>query len=346
MSEEYLVWQAAPTLAGLKTGSLFPCKYESYEAIKSEICAMNRTLSQKGLRLIPLRRNEKQVLLYLYRPERLRADLSSPEAVDILRKKGLSAAAKKSGRVAAEGIVLTREKDGRTVLVEINSETDFVAKTDNFLKFCEGVAAAALAAAPADLEGLKQASFPGGKSVAEETTDAVAKIGENIQVRRFALLENKAGFIASYIHGGGKIGVLLDITTGAADNAKVQELGHQIAMHVAAANPQYLCREEVPEAVLAKEKEIMMEKAKASGKPEKILAKIVDGQIGKFFGEVCLVEQAYVIDPDKKVKDVVAQLAKELGTEIKLNRFLRFQLGEGIEKKADDFAKEVAAMAK
>ena len=268
------------------------------------------------------------------------------EAVDILRKKGLSAAAKKSGRVAAEGIVLTREKDGRTVLVEINSETDFVAKTDNFLKFCEGVAAAALAAAPADLEGLKQASFPGGKSVAEETTDAVAKIGENIQVRRFALLENKAGFIASYIHGGGKIGVLLDITTGAADNAKVQELGHQIAMHVAAANPQYLCREEVPEAVLAKEKEIMMEKAKASGKPEKILAKIVDGQIGKFFGEVCLVEQAYVIDPDKKVKDVVAQLAKELGTEIKLNRFLRFQLGEGIEKKADDFAKEVAAMAK
>ncbi len=269
------------------------------------------------------------------------------KAVDILRKKGLSAAAKKSGRVAADGAVTALESGSRALLLEVNSETDFVAKTENFQNFCKGVAEAALAAAPADLEALNAASFPGtGKTVAEETTNAVAKIGENIQVRRFVLFDNPKGFIASYIHGGGKIGVLVDIATDAADNDRVQELGHQIAMHVAAASPQYLCREEVPAPVVNKEKEILSEKAKASGKPEKILEKIVEGQIGKFFGEICLLEQHYVIDPDQKVAAVVANLAKELGVEIKLNRFTRYQLGEGIEKRSDDFAKEVADLTK
>lgn len=269
------------------------------------------------------------------------------KAVDILRKKGLSAAAKKSGRIAADGAVTALERGSRAVLLEINSETDFVAKTENFQNFCQGVAEAAVIVAPADLAALNAASFPGtGKTVAEETTNAVAKIGENIQVRRFVFFDNPKGLIASYIHGGGKIGVLVDLSTNAADNERIQELGHQLAMHVAAANPQYLCREEVPEAVVAREKEILSEKAKASGKPEKILEKIVDGQISKFFGEICLLEQQYVIDPDQKVTAVVANLAKELGVEIKLNRFVRFQLGEGIEKRVDDFAKEVADLSK
>ncbi|MBN1141775.1 MAG: elongation factor Ts [Deltaproteobacteria bacterium] len=269
------------------------------------------------------------------------------KAVDILRKKGLSAAAKKSGRVAADGAVSALERGSRAILLEVNSETDFVAKTENFQSFCKGVAEAAIEAAPADLAALNAAAFPAtGKSVAEETTNAVAKIGENIQVRRFVLFDNPQGFIASYIHAGGKIGVLVDLTASAPDNARVQELGHQVAMHVAAANPQYLRREEVPAAVIAKEKEIMTEKAKASGKPEKILEKIVEGQIGKFFGEICLIEQQFVIDPDQKVGQVVANLGKELGVEITLNRFARFQLGEGIEKRSDDFAKEVADLTK
>jgi len=269
------------------------------------------------------------------------------KAVDILRKKGLSAAAKKSGRVAADGAVVALESGPRAVMIEINSETDFVAKTDNFQKFCQGVAEAAVSAAPADMDALNVSPFPGsGKSVAEETTNAVAKIGENIQVRRFILFDNPQGFIASYIHGGGKIGVLVDITTNGAENERVQDLGHQIAMHVAAANPQHLCREEVPETTIAREKEILSEKAKASGKPDKIIEKIVEGQIAKFFGEICLLEQQYVIDPDQKVGAVVANLAKELGIAIKLNRFARYQLGEGIEKRSDDFAKEVADLTK
>ncbi|MEZ4600470.1 MAG: translation elongation factor Ts [Syntrophotaleaceae bacterium] len=269
------------------------------------------------------------------------------EAVDILRKKGLSAAAKKAGRIAAEGLVVAAGAGNVGVLVEVNSETDFVAKNEAFQNFCAGVAQSVLNSAPADLEGLMAAQFPGtGRTVAEEQTHQVATIGENINVRRFCRFEVPAGAVVSYVHGVGKIGVLVELATEKAQEEKVMSLGRNLAMHVAAANPQYLNRAEVPAEVVAKEKDIMRAKAKDSGKPDNIIEKIIEGQVNKFFGEVCLLEQAYVIDPDQKVEKVVAGVAKEIGSSIVLNRFARFALGEGIEKREDDFASEVASMTK
>jgi elongation factor Ts len=209
------------------------------------------------------------------------------------------------------------------------------------------VAGAVLDSAPADVEALKNVAFPGGsRTVGEELTHQVATIGENMNIRRFVRFEAIAGVVASYIHGAGKIGVLVQLDTPLGANDQVLTLARQIAMHVAAANPQFLVREEVPTELIAREKDIMRTKAIESGKPENIVDKIIEGQINKFYGEVCLVEQAYVIDPDQKVGKVVAGLAKQLGSEIKLGRFARFQLGEGIEKREDDFAAEVAAMTK
>jgi len=269
------------------------------------------------------------------------------EAIDTLRKKGLSAAAKKAGRVAAEGMIVAAGRKNCGVIVEVNSETDFVAKNEGFQKFAAGVAEAALNIAPADLEGLLSLPFPGtGRTVAEEQTHQVATIGENINVRRFARFEVPSGVVASYVHGVGKIGVLVELATAKAEDERVAALARQLAMHVAAANPQYLSRQEVPAAVVEKEKEIMRVKARESGKPDNIIEKILEGQINKFYGEVCLLEQAYVIDPDQKVSKVVEALGKETGSEVNLSRFARFQLGEGIEKKADDFAAEVAALSK
>jgi elongation factor Ts len=268
------------------------------------------------------------------------------DAVDVLRKKGLSAAAKKSGRIAAEGLIAAAGEGNCGVIVEVNSETDFVAKNTGFQNFVAGVAAAALNSAPVDLEGLKTTSFPGtGRTVVDEQIQQITVIGENISVRRFARFEVPAGVVASYIHAGGKIGVLVELATVSTSD-KVAEVARQIAMHVAAANPQYLKREEVPAEIVEKEKEIMRAKAKESGKPDNIIEKILEGQVNKFFGEVCLLEQAYVIDPDLKVAKVVENLAKELGAEIKLTRYARFQLGEGLEKREEDFAAEVAALKK
>jgi elongation factor Ts len=269
------------------------------------------------------------------------------EAVDILRKKGLSAAAKKAGRVAAEGIIVAAGEKNRGVLVEVNAETDFVAKNDSFQQFSAGVANVVLESNPADVEELKGAAFPGtGRSVEEEQTYQVSTIGENINVRRFVRFEIPSGVVASYVHGGGKIGVLVELDTSLYGDERVATLARQLAMHVAAANPQYLNRQEVPAAVVEKEKEIMRVKAKESGKPDNIIEKILEGQINKFFGEVCLLEQAYVIDPDQKVGKVVEALGKEIGSEVALSRYARFQLGEGLEKKEDDFAAEVAALSK
>jgi elongation factor Ts len=268
------------------------------------------------------------------------------KAVDILRKKGLSAAAKKAGRAAAEGLIVADGAGNSGVLVEVNAETDFVAKNDGFVNFAKGVAETALKDAPADMEALLACAFPGtGRTVAEEQTHQIATIGENINVRRFSRFEVPAGKVVSYIHGIGKIGVMVELATDSTDD-KVAALGRNLAMHVAAANPQYLNRDAVPAEVVEKEKEIMRAKAKESGKPDNIIEKIILGQINKFFGEICLLEQAYVIDPDLKVGKVVEALAKELGTEITLPRYERFQLGEGVEKRADDFAAEVAAMTK
>ncbi len=268
------------------------------------------------------------------------------QAIDLLRKKGLAAAAKKAGRVAAEGLVAVAGQGTCCAVVEINSETDFVAKNDAFQAFVNGVAQVVLEKNPADLDTLLAMPFPGtGRTVLEEQTHQVATIGENISVRRFARRSVSSGAVASYVHGAGKIGVLVELACDKADD-RLAALARQIAMHVAAANPQYLERGEVPADVLEREKEIYRAKAKESGKPDNIIEKILDGQVNKFYGEVCLIEQAYVIDPDQKVGKVVEALGKEIGAAAKLTGFTRFQLGEGIEKKEDNFAAEVAAMTK
>lgn len=268
-------------------------------------------------------------------------------AIDYLRKKGLSAAAKKADRVAAEGMVTAAGQGRIGAIAEVNAETDFVAKNTAFQAFSTGVADAVIAHAPKDPEALMAVAFPGtGRTVAEEQTHQIATIGENINVRRFARFAVDAGVVTSYVHAGGKIGVLVEFSTTKEDDERVLTLARQMAMHVAAANPQFLDRHEVPAEVVAREKEIMRVKAKESGKPDHLVEKILEGQINKFFGEVCLLEQAYVIDPDQKVSKVIEVLAKEIGAPVKLTRFARFQLGEGIEKKEDDFASEVASLVK
>ena len=268
-------------------------------------------------------------------------------AVDFLRQKGLSAAAKKSGRVAAEGAIVAAGSGNLGVIVEVNSETDFVAKNEGFQKFAGAVADVVLQTAPADMEALIATDVPGtGRTVGEELTHQIATIGENLNVRRFARLEVASGVVASYIHAGGKIGVLVELETSKGDDERVTATARQIAMHIAAAFPQYLKREDVPADVVEREKDVLRVKAKESGKPDDLIEKILVGQINKFFGEICLLEQAYVIDPDLKISKVVEKLAKDIGAAVTLSRYVRFQLGEGIEKKEDDFAAEVAALSK
>ncbi len=262
------------------------------------------------------------------------------KAVDFLRKKGLSAAAKKSGRAATEGLVAALiAADGKSgALVEINSETDFVAKTDKFLAFIADVANQILVAAPADNNALfsqDSVKVP-GKTVQTTLNEAIAVIGENLQIRRFARFATE-GFIGSYIHAGGKIGVMVELS-GTGDLAVV---ARDVAMHVAAAAPQFVRREEVSTDVLEREKDIYRDKARQTGKPENIVEKIIEGQIGKFYGEVCLLEQSFVKDPDKTIQ----QLLKAAGADVTVIRFARFVLGEGLEKKECDFAAEVAAAA-
>lgn len=262
------------------------------------------------------------------------------KAVDSLRKKGLAAAAKKAGRAATEGIVAAVvAADGKSgALVEVNSETDFVAKTDKFQAFVADVANQVLVAAPADNDALfaQDAVKEPGKNVQATLNEAIAVIGENLQIRRFARFAS-TGFIGSYIHAGGKIGVLVELS-GSGDLAGV---ARDVAMHIAAAAPQFTRREEVCSDVLEREKEIYRDKAKQSGKPDNIVEKIIEGQIGKFYGEVCLLEQCFVKDPDK----TITQVLKAVGADVTVNRFARFVLGEGLEKKESDFAAEVAAAA-
>ena len=257
------------------------------------------------------------------------------KAIDFLREKGLAAAAKKAGRIAAEGVVGSFiSADGKIgAVVEVNCETDFVAKTDNFKALVEKIAAHIVATKPADLEAL-MASELDGQTVEALVTASVAKIGEKISVRRFALYEAPEGVVAAYIHGGGKIGVLVEFKGGNA------ELGKDVAMHIAAANPAYLDRTQVPAAELEHEKEVLSEQAKNEGKPEKIIEKMVLGRINKYYKEVCLIDQEFVKDPDQSV----GKLLKANDAEVLA--FTRFQLGEGIEKKADNFAEEIASMIK
>lgn len=270
-------------------------------------------------------------------------------AIDFLREKGLAAAEKKSGRAAAEGIVTTYAENGVTVMVEINCETDFVGKTDEFKAFSEQVAKTVAQNKPADLDALLETKIAGEElTVAEAVREKVLVIGENIKVRRFATYE---GVVSSYIHMGGKIGVMVQFETNADANSDTfQVMAKDVAMQVAAANPQYLDKDSVPAEVLEKEKAIlvaqMKEDPKMANKPEQVLAKIVEGKIGKFYKENCLVEQDFVKDGDLTVAKYVAGVAKELGADIKVLGFTRFEKGEGLEKKVDDFAAEVAGMVK
>jgi elongation factor Ts len=270
-------------------------------------------------------------------------------AIDWLRKKGLSQAAKKSSRVAAEGLVGVSTLGNVGAAVEINAETDFVARNVLFQDFVDSAAKIALEV-KGDVEALKSKPHPGeSRTVSEQLTHLIATIGENMAIRRAAALAVDKGVVASYIHtairpGLGKIGVLVALeSTG--DAAKLGELGKQIAMHVAAANPQFLSIADVDPAVLLREQAIYREKAATSGKPADIIEKMVLGSTRKFYEEVVLTEQAYIMDDKSKVSQAVEKAAKDIGAPITLAGFVRFGLGEGIQKEEKDFAAEVASVA-
>ena len=269
-------------------------------------------------------------------------------AIDWLRTKGLAAAAKKAGRTAAEGLVGVTVDANKGAIVEVNSETDFVSRNEQFQEFGRTVAAIALGSGR-DIDALKEACWPGGGTVEEKLTSNIATIGENQAIRRAASLEVDEGVITSYVHnaaapGLGKIGVLVALESGAGRD-RLEPLGKQLAMHIAAANPLALRGEELDPALVERERAIAREKAAESGKPAEIVEKMVDGAMAKFRKENALLSQLFVMDNKTKVEDVVAAAGKEAGAPITLKAYVRYQLGEGIEKKESDFAAEVAAAA-
>ncbi|MEG8044661.1 translation elongation factor Ts [Sphingomonas faeni] len=268
------------------------------------------------------------------------------QAMDWLRTKGLAAAAKKSSRTAAEGLVGVAVSGTKGAAVEVNSETDFVAKNDQFQSFVRDVTQIALATG-GDIEALKSQAMPSGKTVEEVLTNNVATIGENQSLRRSRTLEVSKGAVVPYIHnaaapGLGKIGVLVALESEASDEV-LQTLGKQLAMHIAAAFPKALNEADLDESEIERERAIATEKAAESGKPADIIAKMVEGGIAKYRKEHALVSQLFVMDGKTKISDVVAKAGKDAGAEIKLVDYVRFQLGEGIEKEQSDFAAEVAA---
>jgi elongation factor Ts len=268
-------------------------------------------------------------------------------AVDWLRKKGLAAAAKKAGRVAAEGLIGMKLAGPAAAMVEVNSETDFVARNDRFQDFVSTAADLALTG-DGTVEGLKATTFPStDHTVSEEVTRLVATIGENINLRRAAKLTVESGVVAGYVHnavapGLGKIGVLVALeSTG--DAAKLDAFGKQLAMHVAAARPDAVTTAEVDPSALERERNVLADQARASGKPEAIIEKMVEGRLRKYYEDVVLLEQTWVIDNETKVGKVIEGVAKEVGAPVTVKSFVRFTLGEGIEKSDSDFAAEVAA---
>ena len=271
------------------------------------------------------------------------------QAVDWLRTKGLSAAAKKSGRVAAEGLVAVAVDGNKGAVVEVNSETDFVSRNEQFQDFVRGVASLALAV-DGDMDKLLAADYPGaGRTVADQLTHMIATIGENMTIRRCDVMTVGNGVLSTYVHnamtdGVGKIAVLVSLES-AGDKGKLEAFGRQIAMHVAAAKPQSVSRDELDPEILERERVVLSEQARESGKPEEIIGKMVDGRIRKFYEEVVLSKQAFVIDPDVTVEKAIKNAEGDVGAPIKLKAFKRFALGEGIEKEESDFAAEVAAAA-
>lgn len=274
------------------------------------------------------------------------ADGDREKALEILREKGLATAAKKAGRIAAEGMVkaLVDNEKKVGVVVEVNAETDFVAKNAEFQAMVTAVAQTIIDQNPADVEALSAMKASGtDMTVAELLTEKIQKIGENMKIRRFVRYE---GEVATYVHGGGAIGVMVHFDTDVADKEGFAEMGHDIAMQVAAANPSYLKQSDVPAEVLDKEKEILKVQAMNEGKPEAIAEKMVAGRIQKFYKENCLMDQVFIKDNELTIAKVVANKAKELGGKIEITEFVRMEKGEGLEKKEDNFADEVASMMK
>ena len=267
-------------------------------------------------------------------------------AVDWLRKNELAAVTKKAGRVASEGLVGIAGSGASAAVVEINAETDFVARNDDFQAFAGVVAGLALDGG-GDLDALIAAGYPGGGTVAERVTDLVAKIGENIQVRRSAVLGVEQGVVATYIHGAvtpnlGRIAVLVALES-AGDAEKLVVLGKQIAMHIAAARPETVSIDHLDPAVVERERSVLADQARASGKPEEIVEKMVEGRLRKYYEEIVLLEQVFVIDGETKIGKVLEDAAGDIGGPVRISGFVRFALGEGVEKKETDFAAEVAA---
>jgi len=270
-------------------------------------------------------------------------------AIDWLRTKGLAAAAKKAGRVAAEGLVGIAALDGKGAVVEVNSETDFVSRNETFQGFVKDVAELALLGND-ELDKLQGASYPNtDHSVADQLTQLISTIGENMNLRRVKLLSVDKGIVATYMHnatvpGLGKIGVIIALESEG-DHAKLEAFGRQLAMHIAATNPQSVSKDDLDPDAIEREREVLSQQAKDSGKPDDIIAKMVEGRLRKFYEEVCLLDQTFVIDGESKVAKAVEAAGKEAGAGITVTGFARFALGEGIEKKSDDFAAEVAAVA-
>ena len=271
------------------------------------------------------------------------------EAIDWLRKKGLSAAAKKSGRVAAEGLVAVAVEGTKGAVIELNSETDFVAKNDQFQTLTRSIAELAVRHSIGNAEELKTTKDGHGKTVEENITGAIATIGENMNLRRAAIVGVTHGVVASYVHnaaapGMGKIAILVAVeSTG--DASKVEAFGKQIAMHIAAARPDALTTADIDTAKLERERAVYREQAAASGKPADVIEKMVEGRVRKYYEEVVLMEQLFVVDGKTKISQVVADAAKTIGAPVKILSFVAFRLGEGIEKATSDFAAEVAKTA-
>lgn len=279
------------------------------------------------------------------------SDGDMDKAIDWLREKGLAQAAKKASRIAAEGAVTQYITPcGCTgAIVEVNCETDFVAKTDNFMNFANSVAKHIAMANPADLDELLAQKFVDdeSKTISDMISDATVAIGEKISVRRFERYQTE-GVVSTYIHMGGKVGVLVEVATDETgkNSDEVKAFAHDLCLQIAAAKPEAVRREEVDSTKLEKEKEIQRAKAIESGKPEKIVDKIVEGQIEKYYKEVCLLDQVFVKDGDKTIKGLMSEISKATGAKLDVVRYARFERGEGIEKRKDDLAAEIAAMQK
>ena len=272
------------------------------------------------------------------------ADGNMDKAVEILREKGLAASQKKAGRIAAEGMAYAAVVDGVGVVVEVNAETDFVGKNEKFVDFVKGVAAVVAKEKPADLDDLMAKPYGTGRTVQEEQQEMVLVIGENIKVRRFAFFTE--GVSVPYNHAGGKIGVLVNLEVSAGLEDKVTEVGKDMAMQIAALNPRFLDKSQVDQATLDEEKKILLVQMendpKMASKPEKVREGIVTGKLGKFYKENCLLQQEFVKDSSVSVEQYMANAAKALGGTITLKNAVRFEKGEGIEKKQENFAEEIA----